>query len=376
MNTEQLTADFRVEAERLGFTSVGFCQAASAPGFDDLRSWVAKGYSGKMNYFADRLDAYRHPDSVLEGVRSIAMLAMNYSTRDDHALTSAHGKVSRYAWGERDYHDVVHERLKRLVSYLRGVVPDCRARGVVDTAPLLERQFSRLAGLGWVGKHTLLLNRDHGSWFFLAAVLTDVDFAPDSPFDLDHCGSCRACLDACPTDAFPQPYVLDATRCISYLTIELRDPVPVELREGIGDWLFGCDVCQDVCPWNRNAPISTEEAFQVQDGMNPIELSKLFELDESEFRHRFRHSPLWRAKRTGLLRNAAIVLGNQKAAGSLQALVTGLADAEPIVRGASAWALGKLCDNEANGALEQRLKIETDESVIGEIHSALDESRA
>ena len=214
-----------------------------------------------------------------------------------------------------------------------------KIRGVVDTAPLLEREFAQLAGLGWVGKHTLLINRQQGSWFFLAALITDVELSYDAPHETDHCGTCRACLDACPTGAFPQPYVLDATRCISYLTIELRDAVPAELRSGIGDWLFGCDVCQDVCPWNSRAPLSRQAEFAPRADSNPINLISLFDLDDATFRERFRHTPLWRPKRRGLLRNAAIVLGNRPTPAAIPALIRGLNDDEPLVRGACAWAL-------------------------------------
>jgi epoxyqueuosine reductase len=240
----------------------------------------------------------------------------------------------------------------------------------VDTAPLLEREFAQLAGLGWVGKHTLLINKPEGSYFFLAALLTDQKLAYDEPFGADHCGTCRACLDACPTQAFPQPYVLDASRCISYLTIELRGPVPHELRSGIGEWLFGCDVCQDVCPWNQRAPVSEEEAFQPAD-TNPIDLAELFYLDDEAFRARFRATPLWRPRRRGILRNAAIVLGNQKAAGATGALVRGLGDAEALVRGACAWALGQIGRAEAKEALRQRQMIETDEVVRSEIEMVI-----
>ncbi len=194
------------------------------------------------------------------------MLAMNYRTAAAQPATPGEGRISRYAWGAVDYHDLIHDRLRRLAGFLRQLQPDCQARGVVDTAPLLEREFAQLAGLGWIGKNTLVLNRQMGSWFFLAALLTDATLEYDSPHETDHCGTCRACLDACPTDAFPQPYVLDATRCLSYLTIELRDAIPLEHRESFGDWLFGCDICQEVCPWNHRAPQSTEAGFAPRRG--------------------------------------------------------------------------------------------------------------
>jgi epoxyqueuosine reductase len=265
----------------------------------------------------------------------------------------------------------VRERLNELADYFREEVPAARVRGVVDTAPLLEQEFAQLAGIGWIGKNTLLINRQQGSWFFLAALLTDVELAFDAAHEADHCGTCRACLDACPTSAFPQAYVLDASRCISYLTIELREAVPRELRDGVGDWLFGCDVCQDVCPWNSRAPQSREAVFEPRAGNNPVDLIGLFDLDEAAFRQRFRHTPLWRAKRRGLLRNAAIVLGNRPTQQAIPALVRGLDDDEPLVRGASAWALGRYKNASARGALRRRRQVETDLGVIAEIDSAL-----
>jgi epoxyqueuosine reductase len=246
---------------------------------------------------------------------------------------------------------------------------------VVDTAPLMEREFAQLAGLGWIGKHTLLLNRQRGSWFFLAALVTDLELAYDRPHDTDHCGTCRACLDACPTNAFPQPYVLDASRCISYLTIELKEAIPSELREAMGEWLFGCDVCQDVCPWNSHAERKPQASFAPLPENNPTDLIGLFYLDDAAFRARFRHTPLWRPKRRGILRNAAIVLGNRPTAAALPAISRGLNDAEPLVRGAAAWALGRFSEPEAAAALEQRQIIEDDREVRSEIAAALTHRR-
>ncbi len=296
-----------------------------------------------MKYLASRAAAYEHPRHVLDGVTSVLMLAMPYRTTEPASPEAGQGRVSRYAWGQ-DYHGLIWGRLDRLAAWLAGQSPGCRVRGVVDTAPLLEREFAQLAGLGWVGKNTLLLNKDLGSWFFLAALLTDIELAYDEPHSADHCGTCTACLDACPTGAFVAPYVLDATKCISYLTIEMRGSIPEPLREQMSDWIFGCDVCQDVCPWNTrsyNAAATDEADFAPIEGMNPIELDQLFDLDEEAFRRRFRHTPLWRAKRRGLLRNAAIALGNRPTPEAIPALKKGLGDAEPLVREACAWALHK-----------------------------------
>ncbi|MCA9165576.1 MAG: tRNA epoxyqueuosine(34) reductase QueG [Planctomycetales bacterium] len=371
MNSRELTSQLKARAGELGFALSGSCPAVEPTGILRFREWLERGYAGQMQYLPDRAAAYEHPRSVLDGVRSLLMLAMPYRTSEPRTAESGKGRISRYAWGPRDYHDVIHERLKQLAAWLRAAAPDASVRGVVDSAPLLERDFARLAGLGWIGKHTLLIHRSAGSYFFLAALLTDVELAYDQPFAADHCGSCRACLDACPTQAFPQPYVLDATRCISYLTIELRDEIPRDLRDGVGEWLFGCDVCQDVCPWNRKSPVTDEREFVPRPDCDPVELSELFELDDAGFRERFRRTPMWRTKRRGLLRNAAIVLGNQRAAGAVAPLSRGLHDAEPLIRSASAWALGRIATPAALAALIDRASREVESSVLEEIAIAL-----
>jgi len=373
MDATALTIELKHAAERLGFAPLGVCPAVTPSGIEHLHAWLAAGYAGEMHYLSSRSAAYADPGSVLAGARSIVMLALNYRTVEPAEPQSAAGRISRYAWGA-DYHDLIRGRLTTLADWLRERYPQASARGVVDTAPLLEREFAQLAGLGWIGKNTLLLNRDSGSWFFLAALLTDLELDYDAPQVADHCGTCRACLDACPTGAFVDAYVLDARRCISYLTIELREPVPRELRASMGDWLFGCDICQDVCPWNTKAPATSETAFHPGGGQTALELVELFGLDDAAFRQRFRHTPLWRPKRRGLLRNAAIVLGNTRPPEGLAALIGGLADDEPLVRGASAWALGRYGTAAARQALGEQLSRETDQQVREEIAEALAES--
>lgn len=370
MNTASLTEALRTEARRLGFSLVGVCPAVSPTGIDRFGEWLAAGYAGQMHYLPDRAEAYAHPQHVLDGARSLVMLAFDYRTVEPAASQPGRGRVSRYAWGG-DYHDVVRGRLRALCDALERLATGARARAVIDTAPLLEREFAQLAGLGWVGKNTLLLNKEHGSWFFLAALLTDVELAYDAPHATDHCGTCTACLDACPTQAFVDAYVLDARRCISYLTIELREPIPRALREPMGEWLFGCDVCQEVCPWNSRAPRTEEREMLPRDNLTSLDLAELFDWDEAAFRARFRGTPLWRPKRRGLLRNAAIVLGNQRPPQALMALARGLNDAEPLVRGACAWALGRYATDEARRALAERLLVEQDAEVRGEIEAEL-----
>ena len=369
-NPETLTNDLRAEAFRAGFDLCGVCPAVEPAGFSRFTAWLEAGYAGEMHYLADRADAYRHPRHVLDGVRSLVVLAQNYRTVDPAPAEPGQGRVSRYAWGD-DYHDTIRARLNRLADWLRAAAPGCRARGVVDTAPLAEREFAVFAGLGCIGKNTLVLNTHWGSWFFLAVLLTDEPLVYDEPFSADHCGTCRACLDACPTDAFVEPYVLDARRCISYLTIEQRTALEPELRDGLGEHLFGCDICQDVCPWNRNTPATDHAEFQPRAEQNLVDLAELLRLDDAAFRQRFRGTPLWRAKRRGLLRNAALVLGGRQSTAAVPALIGALDDAEPLVRGAAAWALGRIANEQAHLALTARLAMETDQDVRREIASAL-----
>lgn len=371
VSPDSLTELLKQEAKRLGFDLVGATPAATPGGFQRLRQWIEAGYAGEMHYLPDRLDAYRHPRHVLNDARGVLMLGTSYRTAEPAQRGPGQGRLSRYAWGTADYHDVIHDRLRSLRRFLEDLVPGAAVRGVVDTAPLLEREFAQLAGLGWIGKNTMLINRQAGSWLFLSALLTDQELTCDSPLAANHCGTCQACLDACPTGAFPQPYVLDAKRCISYLTIELRGMIDAELRKHTGNWLFGCDVCQDVCPWNRDAPPSNEPSFCPTPNANPVELAELFELSDEQFRDRFRRTPLWRAKRRGILRNAAIVLGNQCEPMSIDALEKGLHDHEPLVRGACAWALGRIQDSRAVQSLRERLAVEDDSLVRVEIENAL-----
>jgi epoxyqueuosine reductase len=377
LSSESIVDQLRTTAQGLGFAELRITPAIASSGFAGLQQWIEAGYAGEMHYFENRLDAYRHPQGVLPEVRSLIMLAFPYpalarSTTDppdNHPPVSQHGKLARYAWTGDDYHDVIHEKLRTLIARLKVLCPDAKARGVVDTAPLLEREFAELAGLGWRAKNTLLINKLAGSYFFLACVLTDVELPLDVPHPTDHCGTCTRCLDACPTDAFPQPGVLDATRCISYLTIESREPIPIELRSGIGDWVFGCDVCQEVCPWNQPARLVRLEApsAPLQPKLESLDLYPLFSMNDDDFRGRYRNTPFWRTRRRGLLRNAAIVLGNQQDPQALKPLLLGLNDPEPMVRGASAWAIRQIGGSTADAIIAARLGIETDDTVRQEL---------
>jgi epoxyqueuosine reductase len=324
----------KARAQEIGFDLVGIAGAEPADSFDRLTEWLARGYAGSMNYMEHRHAARRTPESILPTVRSVIMTAMNYNPGAEDSIPPGHGRIARYA-RVPDYHDVLRERLKELLAWLQLERPDCRGRAVVDTAPLLERDFARRAGLGWIGKNTMLLHPRLGSYFFLGALLVDEELSPDQPFASAHCGTCTACLNACPTDAFPSPGWLDARRCISYLTIELRGPMPEELQAGVGDWLFGCDICQEVCPWNRKAPAATAAAI-LPPGLDP---KTILELSSEEYQQQFAGSALERTGYEGLRRNAAIVMGNVGNARNLPVLGERLNDESSIVREAAQWAI-------------------------------------
>jgi epoxyqueuosine reductase len=329
------------KARELGFDLVGIAPAAQADDFDRLRDWLAQGFAGDMDYLHRHAEAHRHPTSILPEVRSVILVGMNYKPTADQEKDGTGARVARYAQGA-DYHDVLRGRLKQLLAWIQDEAPGCRGRVVVDTAPLLERDFARRAGLGWIGKNTMLLNKRFGSYFFLGALLTDLELQADQPHETSHCGTCTACLEACPTAAFVGPYQLDARRCISYLTIELRGPIPTELRPGMGDWLFGCDVCQEVCPWNYKSPVAAEGAFLPLPDLVAMDPAELLGLSEEEFRRRFRGTALTRPRRAGLVRNAAIVLGNRGDRAALPALQKALTDPEAVVQEAAQWAINRI----------------------------------
>jgi epoxyqueuosine reductase len=330
-------------ARDLGFDLVGIARASEADGFDRLRAWLEQGFAGTMNYMHRHAQARQHPTSILPEVRSVVMVGLSYPQNQTNPgrEASRRGKVARYARGD-DYHDVIRARLKELLAWLQEERPGCRGRAVVDTAPLLERDFARRAGLGWFGKNTMLLNKRQGSYFFLGALLVDLDLEADAAHDTSHCGRCTACLDVCPTEAFPGPGWLDSRRCISYLTIEHRGSIPTELREGLQDWVFGCDLCQEVCPWNRKHAGRTAFSFESNPALETLDLIEVLGLSEEEFRARFAGTPLTRPGRSGLLRNAALVLGNVGDQRALPALRCAQEDPDPVIREAATWAIARI----------------------------------
>ncbi len=386
-----LSARVKALAHGLGFDLVGIARAEPSRQLAHFRAWCAEGHAGEMAYLTRPEAAERRADprTSLPDARSVVVVALDYTQPPAGARppvpsgpAGPRGRVAQYARND-DYHEVLAARLRALAAAIEADVGSPLGHRVyVDTGPLLERELAALAGLGWQGKHTCLIHPRRGSHLVLGELLLALELAPDPPFTADHCGTCRRCLDACPTGALVEPRRLDARRCLSYLTIELKGPIPRELRPALGDWIFGCDICQDVCPWNRRFGRPTDDpALLARDDLDAPDLPALLALDDAGFRARFRGSPIKRAKRRGLLRNVAVALGNSNDPAALAPLAAALDDPEPLVRGHAAWALGRLarlCREvaaEAAAALERALEAEADASVRAELASALDAAR-
>jgi epoxyqueuosine reductase len=349
-HTEGLCVKLKSLCHDAGFPMFGIVKATDAPGFERFCQWLDQGYHATMMYLPGRKEAYRHPTGVLEGCQTVIMLGLPYESHPDttpskrHPETTRHtnrqsARIGHYASGQEDYHNVIRRKLNQIIAQIEPSVPPSRWRGVVDTAPLLERDFAQLAGLGWVGKNTLVMNRTWGSYFFLAALLTDLQLDSEPDTATDHCGSCTACLDACPTDAFPQAYVLDASRCISYLTIEHRGSIEPELRPLMGDWIFGCDVCQTVCPWNRKRLDDVLGVFRSHAHEEKTSLEHWLTIDESEFRDRYRHTPFLRTKLPGMQRNAMIAAANQKRMDLLPKIEPFQSSENTVLAETASWAV-------------------------------------
>jgi epoxyqueuosine reductase len=329
-------------ARETGFDLVGIAAADPPPNLAFFSDWVARGYAGEMAYLTSQVARRSDLRTAFPWARSLLCVGVQYDTPHPYSTEAApdRGWIARYAWGD-DYHDVVGVLLDRLVHDLENELGSFRSRRYVDTGPIAEKAWAAAAGLGSYGKNTCLLNPEHGSWFFLGELVTDLELACDAP-RADLCGSCTACLEACPTQAFPEPYVLDATRCISYLTIELRGSIPEGLRAPMGRHAFGCDVCQDVCPWNSRRRHRGPAAFEPRAGLDAPALEELATLDAEGFARRFRRSAVKRAKRRGLLRNVAIAIGNSGDASKQPILERLLSDEDTLVREHARWALRRL----------------------------------
>jgi epoxyqueuosine reductase len=362
------SVDLSIDLERLaleaGFDVAGVAGVADTAEHQFFPDWIAEGRAGEMKYLEARNEAGALKRASLANAapwaRSVVVCALNYNTdqpRSTHAGTATQGWVSRYAWSQRDYHAVVLEKLRALEAKLMELCTERKATlprtwCYVDTGPVIERIVAKYAGIGWIGKNTCVINQKLGSWMFLGVMLTSLELAADLPSP-DRCGSCTRCLDSCPTNAFPAPYQLDATKCIAYLTIELRGTIPEELRPGIGRQVFGCDICQDVCPWNRHVPVTTVAALQPREKLVNPDLEWLSQLSGEEFRELFRGSPVKRAKLNGLRRNVAIAMGNSGNQRFLKILKQLSVDEDSVVAEHACWALEHLHRSPAKPSDEQ-----------------------
>ena len=376
MNPSQADAikkRIREEALSLGFGAVGFAAACESPYAGRLTAWLEAGHHGTMRWMARDPARRSDPRAVLPRAGTVVSVSIPYYRGDWPAGTgddAPRGRIARYAWG-RDYHKRIRRRLKLLARAILAQCPDARWLAYVDTGPMLDRAWAERAGIGWIGKNTNVILQGRGSWSFLGEILTDLELEPDPPAR-NHCGTCARCIDACPTRAIVGPYQLDARRCISYLTIEHRGAIPLELRPAIGTRIFGCDDCQEVCPWNRFAVKTEDPEFLGRPGQETPELIPLLSLDEESFRARYQGTAVLRAKRSGFVRNVAVALGNLGDLRSVGPLARALSeDPEPVVRGHAAWALGRIGGEEARVALGAAQSNEPSEEVMTEIHAAL-----
>jgi epoxyqueuosine reductase len=338
VSAAKLKAQLISYARQIGFDSCRIARCDAPPHATEFRQWLRQGAHGEMNYMQRGEEKRCDPQKVLPGAKSIVVLALNYFQGHAAHRAAATGKIARYAWGD-DYHDVIEAKLTKLGQFLGGF--GGRQKCYVDTGPILERDHAAQAGIGWHGKNTMLIDERRGTWFFLAEVLTTLELPPDQPVQ-DRCGTCERCIKACPTGAITAPHRLDARRCISYLTIELKGSIPLELRPLIGDRIFGCDDCLDVCPWNRFAQVSHETAFSARESTTGMSLRKYLELTDAQFRQLFKNSPIKRIKRRGFLRNVCVALGNAGDVSDLPALERAAADPEPLIAEHAAWAIGQI----------------------------------
>jgi epoxyqueuosine reductase len=336
----------KTRATALGFALCGITTAAPPPHHSQYRRWIGEGMAGEMLYLHQQEPKRAELDAVLPGARSVVCVAANYSPENGRPAQEpgeaqrGYGVVARYARFD-DYHDVLWARLKELLAFIKEQRPTANGKVYCDTGPVTERDLAMRAGLGWIGKHTNLISRDLGNWLFLGEIILDIDLPPDET-ETPHCGTCTRCIPACPTGAISAPYTLDARRCISYLTIELKGPIPVELRPSIGARIYGCDDCLAVCPWNKFAREAADDAFRPRADLTMPDLIALLSLDDAAFSARFAHSPIRRTKRRGLLRNVCVALGNTGDASALPHLRRAAEDQEPLVREHAEWAIAEI----------------------------------
>ncbi len=350
MSGHDISETIKQAAAAAGFELSGIAPVDDFSELKHFPEWIAAGRAGEMKYLESRNQegSLRRASlaNAFPWARSVVVCAINYNSAHPYSTVvndPSRGWISRYAWSCEDYHDSVLRRLREVESALRQIDSNIETRSYVDTGPIVERVYAKYAGVGWLGKNTCLISQQMGSWLFLGVIVTSIKLTPDIPAP-DRCGSCTRCIEACPTDALIAPYELDSNKCISYLTIEKRGTISDELRAGMGRQIFGCDICQDVCPWNRKAPASGKPEFQAREGLVNPALAWLAEISEEEFRGKFRGSPVKRAKRSGLRRNALIAIGNSRDPSLLPIVERASHDADPVIAEAASWAKQQLLE--------------------------------
>jgi epoxyqueuosine reductase len=371
-NSESLKSCIREEAQRLGFFKMGIASARPLPRIEHFNAWLERGFHGAMSYMERQAPKRENPGLVLANVRTILVAAMNYYGMEFSAIHPLKGRISRYARGD-DYHGILMGRLRELLNFIKSRIPSVQGLCYVDTGPVMEKTWGAETALGWLGKHTNIITRSRGSWLFLGVILLDSEIESDSR-EKDYCGNCSRCISACPTGAIVAPYVIDARFCISYLTIELRGPIPRSLRSSIGNRIFGCDDCQDACPWNRFATKTSEIGFRPRQESLAPELRDLIRINSRDFKKNFDNSPILRATRNGFVRNVAVALGNSQSNEAVPALKTALCDESPLVRSHAAWGLGQIATEQAIDALLKAKSRESDPDALAEIGLAVEKN--
>jgi len=373
VNLQKITKSIKDKAQEIGFDLVAISPVKEFPENQFYKEWLSKGFAGEMHYLQKDSEKRADIKKVLPDAKSVICCAINYNTDFPYSTNcdeADRGWISRYAWGN-DYHDQVHNKLKLLTDYCNNLMPDAfNSKYYVDTGPVLEKVFSKYSGIGWIGKNTCIINQEVGSWLFLGEIITDVELEYDSPAP-DRCGTCTRCIEACPTGAIVEPYVLDSRKCISYLTIELKESIPLELREGMENNIYGCDICQDVCPWNRDADITDDVNFHPREKLYNPELTYLANISIEDFRELFQKSPIKRTKRKGLLRNVMIAIGNSGNSDFISYVKIALNDEEPLIRATAVWAYWKIEGEDAKEYLSLLFENETDSIVRNEILNIL-----
>lgn len=371
MSGVNLSKSIKEKGLEIGFDFVGISPVDSFPENQFYREWLARGFAGEMKYMEKEPEKRENVKGVLPEAKSVISCGLNYNTDYPYSVKENDGRkgwISRYAWGD-DYHDVMKDKLLLLLEFIKRIRPEeTKARMYADTGPVLDRVYGKYSGVGWFGKNTCIINQKLGSWIFIGEIITNLELEYDSTVP-DRCGTCTRCIDACPTGAILEPYVLDSRLCISYLTIELGEKIPVELRGTMGNNIFGCDICQDVCPWNRKAKVTNQPSFQPREGLYNPDLSSLLKLSAEDFRRIFKGNPVKRARRKGLFRNILVAMGNSGSREFVPDIEEALNDKDPVVRAQAAWALWKLEGENSHKTLLDRLDIESDSMVKEEIVS-------